>query len=97
MKALAIGLMAALICSGSAFADEPLPLKPGPGGDLTIAACNACHTSDYIIMNSTFLTPDGWKAEVVKMRKAFGAPIDDEAVAEISNYLAAQYAAPAKP
>ena len=40
-------------------------------------------------MNSGFLTADGWKAEVVKMRKAFGAPIDDETVAGISAYLAA--------
>ena len=24
-------------------------------------------------------TPDAWKAEVTKMRAAFGAPIDDEA------------------
>lgn len=95
MRFLLIGLLAILGCNG-ASADEPLPLKPAAGADLTNAACNACHTSDYIIMNSTFLTADAWKAEVTKMRKAFGAPIDDEATAEIAGYLATNYAAPAK-
>ncbi len=96
MRTMAIGLIAALGC-GSALADEPVALKPGHGDDVAYAACNACHTSDYIVMNSVFLTPDGWKAEVMKMRNAFGAPIDDEATAEIIAYLAANYAVAAKP
>jgi hypothetical protein len=45
-------------------------------------------------MNSPFLTPDQWKAEVAKMRSAFGAPIDNNVAATISAYLAANYAAP---
>jgi hypothetical protein len=48
-------------------------------------------------MNSVFLTPDGWKAEVTKMRSAFGAPIDDETAAEITAYLASNYAVAKKP
>jgi hypothetical protein len=44
-------------------------------------------------MNSVFLTPSGWKAEVMKMRTAFGAPIDDDTAAAIIAYLGAQYAA----
>ena len=58
--------------------------------------CSLCHTSDYIVMNSTFLTPDGWKAEVTKMRSAYGAPIDDATAAAIIAYLATQYAAAPK-
>jgi mono/diheme cytochrome c family protein len=72
-------------------------LKAGPGGDTTAAYCSACHTSDYIVMNSAFLTPDAWKAEVTKMRSAFGAPIDDETAGEITAYLAKNYAGPPKP
>lgn len=87
---------AALMCN-AALADEPAALMPGAGADVTGTYCNACHTSDYIVMNSTFLTGDQWKAEVTKMRKAFGAPIDDAAAAEISAYLAANYAVAAKP
>jgi hypothetical protein len=48
-------------------------------------------------MNSTFLTPAAWQAEVTKMRSAFGAPIDDKTVAEIVAYLAAHYAVAPKP
>ena len=29
-------------------------------------------------MNSVFLTPDEWKAEVTKMRRPMAAPIDDD-------------------
>jgi hypothetical protein len=47
-------------------------------------------------MNSPFLTPGAWQAEVAEMRTAFGAPIDDATAATITAYLAAHYAAPAK-
>jgi mono/diheme cytochrome c family protein len=89
LAALALGVVA--VWAGVARADPPLPLKPGPGGDITATACNSCHTSNYIVMNSTFLTPDGWKAEVTKMRSAFGAPLDDATAAAISAYLGANY------
>ena len=95
MRRLAAAMLAVVTC-GSAFADEPLALKPGHGGDMTNAYCNACHTSDYIVMNSPFLTSDGWKAEVTKMRKAFAAPIDDESAATIIAYLADNYSVQAK-
>lgn len=85
-------LLAALVAAPAAFADEqPRPLKPGPGSQTTMTVCNTCHTSNYIIMNSTFLTPDQWKAEVNKMRHVFGAPMDDAAQAEIAQYLGAHY------
>jgi hypothetical protein len=47
-------------------------------------------------MNSVFLTPDAWKAEVTKMREAFGAPIDDDTATTIVKYLSATYAAQPK-
>jgi hypothetical protein len=91
-----LAAVVALMC-GSALADEPAALKAGAGADAAGAYCNACHTSDYIVMNSVFLTGAQWTAEVTKMRKAFGAPIDDATAAEISAYLAANYAVAAKP
>lgn len=91
-------IVALVLASRSVLAaDTPVSLRPGAGSDTTSANCNVCHTSDYIVMNSRFLTPDAWKAEVTKMRKAFGAPIDDATAAEIASYLAANYAAAAKP
>jgi hypothetical protein len=60
------------------------------------AGCATCHSLSYIPMNSRFLTQDGWKAEVAKMRTVFGAPIDDDAANAIITYLAANYGVPAK-
>jgi sulfite dehydrogenase (cytochrome) subunit B len=92
MRALLIAVSALLGCHAAVAADGPLPLKPGSGADATAASCSACHTSNYIVMNSPFLTPDAWKAEVTKMRSAFGAPIDDPTAATITAYLAQNYA-----
>lgn len=97
MKRLTIAMLGMMICHGAMADDGPAALKPGPGDDVTSANCNACHTSDYIVMNSTFLTAEQWKAEVAKMRVAFGAPVDDATAAEITAYLAAHYAVTAKP
>ena len=47
-------------------------------------------------MNSVFLSPDVWKAEVTKMRTAFGAPIDDDTANIILQYLTTNYAVPPK-
>lgn len=91
-------LFASLLVSHAAWAEDgPADLKPGADQELTSAMCGACHTSNYIVMNSPFLTADQWKAEVTTMRKAFGAPLDDATAAAITAYLAANYAGPAKP
>lgn len=95
MRTATVLALVVLLCH-VARADEA-PLKPGPGQDMASAVCSACHTSDYIIMNSTFLTADGWKAEVKKMRSMFGAPIDDETAQQIEAYLAARYSVPKSP
>ena len=87
-------LLAALLLAVPALADEqPVELRPGTGLDAVNANCGGCHSLDYIRMNSPFLTADGWKAEVAKMRAAFGAPIDDPDAAAIQAYLATQYGA----
>ena len=88
---------AALAQSGAQSGAQDAALAPGPGKDTVEAACAACHTLDYIRMNSRFMAPEVWKAEVTKMRAAFGAPIDDDAAAEITAYLVARYGAAAKP
>lgn len=80
----------------AALLAAPLPaladgLKPGPGKDVVEIGCAVCHTTAYIQMNSPFISPDLWKAEVAKMRTVFGAPIDDDAAAEILAYLNKNY------
>ena len=71
---------------------ENVPLKPGAGLDTVQATCSTCHTLNYIRMNSVFLTPDAWKAEVTKMREGYGGPFDDATAAIIVKYLSENYA-----
>jgi hypothetical protein len=93
MKAMTL-LLACCVASPALAQRAPLP--PGPGQDTVVTACAACHSLSYIPMNSLFLSPDAWKAEVTKMRTAFGAPIDDDAANAIIAYLTTHYAAPPK-
>ena len=66
-------------------------MKEGPGREKVEANCAACHSLDYIVANSPFLTRQVWDAEVTKMIKAFGAPISDADAKEIVDYLNANY------
>jgi mono/diheme cytochrome c family protein len=88
---IAIACAAALI-AGTAFADEQvIKLKPGPGADKVEANCQACHSLAYIPMNSPFMTPAVWDAEIAKMIKVMGAPIDDADAKAIAEYLKKNY------
>ena len=89
MRTFVIAFVAALIALPAAAAD--VQLKKGPGLDKVEANCQACHTLAYIPMNSPFLNAAGWGAEVTKMIKAFGAPIDDGDAKAIAEYLAKNY------
>ena len=95
MKAALILPLALLM--GNAFSQESkVALKDGPGKDKA-QACVACHSLDYIPMNSRFLDKAGWTASVNKMINVFGAPIAKEDVDAIAGYLAQNYGkAPAK-
>ncbi|HTV34102.1 MAG TPA: cytochrome c [Methylocella sp.] len=73
-------------------ADETaIALKPAPGADVVAGQCGACHSLDYIQMNS-FLEPAKWDAEVNKMIKAYTAPISPEEAKTITHYLKENYA-----
>ncbi|MGH6857791.1 MAG: c-type cytochrome [Methylocella sp.] len=75
-----------------ASADEPIVhLKQAPGADVVEGHCGACHSLDYIPMNSPFLDAAHWDAEVAKMIKAFGAPIDPADAKTIGDYLKENY------
>jgi sulfite dehydrogenase (cytochrome) subunit B len=91
MRTLAIAFVAMLIAL-PAFADEQvIKLKQGPGVANVEGNCQACHTLAYIPMNSPFLDAKGWDAEVTKMIKAYGAPIDEADAKAIKDYLAKNY------
>jgi mono/diheme cytochrome c family protein len=91
MRILIIALAAsAALAATAAFAAE-VKLKQADGMDKVEANCQACHTLAYIPMNSVFLNAAGWDAEVTKMIKAYGAPIDEADAKAIADYLKKNY------
>lgn len=90
MRRLAVALVAATIAL-PATAEAPIQLKKGEGLDKVEGNCAACHTLAYIPMNSPYLDAKGWDAEVNKMIKAYGAPIDEADAKVIKEYLSKNY------
>ncbi len=89
MKRLMLFLLAVPLLSLAL--EERVKLKEGPNKDLVEANCMVCHSLDYIQMNSPFLDKKGWEAEVNKMIKAYGAPVRQEDVPKIVEYLNKYY------
>ena len=72
--------------------DDVATFKPGPNLDIVQGNCSACHSADYIKTQPPMKDKKGfWQAEVTKMIKVYGAPIDDADVGKIVDYLAATY------
>lgn len=80
-----------LLCTFAMADESNIVLKDAPGRNIVAANCSTCHSLDYIPMNSVFLDRKGWEGSVNKMIKVMGAPIKDEDVQQIVDYLAAQY------
>ena len=99
--ALLLTLAAAAYLGGPASAapvsytlpDETAAFKPGPNLEVVQNNCTACHSADYISTQprGPKFKKDFWQAEVTKMIKVYGAPIDDADVGKIVDYLATTY------
>ena len=90
MRIFVIAFFAALTALPAA-AETVIHLKKGDGLDKVEGNCAACHTLAYIPMNSPYLDAKGWDAEVNKMIKAYGAPIDEADAKAIKDYLTKNY------
>ena len=92
---LRVGVAAASLafaCSISSWADEAgIRLRDGPEAVSVRAHCSVCHSLDYIQMNSPFMKRAAWEAEVRKMMKVMGAPIAEQDVASLVDYLTRNY------
>jgi len=94
MRALLLLTSLALATGIVVAAEQRVVLKEGPGRDKVEANCTQCHSLDYILGNSPFMTRQVWDAEVTKMIKVFGAPISDADAKEIVEYLTKNYGQP---
>lgn len=91
---LTAAIVVATVLPGGAAraADEfSITLKPGNGVEIVSSQCAACHSLDYIQMNSPFPTAKVWEAEVMKMINTFGATIEPDEAKTIIDYLAKNY------
>src|SRR5215467_3091410 len=94
MRLAPITLMMAITAfavSSSTAEEKQVQLKQAAGLDKVEAHCSACHSLDYVQMNSRFLSAAGWEAEIAKMIKAFGAQIDQADAKTIADYLNNNY------
>ena len=73
--------------------DETAAFKAGANVEVVQNNCSACHSADYIKTQprGEKFKKDFWTAEVTKMIKVYGAPIEDKDVGAIVEYLTANY------
>ena len=62
-----------------------------PGYIIAQQKCSICHSADYINLQPPGMNLKQWTAEVTKMQHAYGAPITDNDIKVIGEYLATTY------
>jgi mono/diheme cytochrome c family protein len=70
---------------------ETAALRPGPGVEAAQNNCLTCHSADYVAIQPPQKGKAFWEAEVAKMIKVYGAPIDAADAKAIAGYLARTY------
>lgn len=104
-RLIALSLSAAVVLAASGVAktnakpldykvpDDTTTYKPGTNLDVVQNNCGACHSADYIKTQprGPKFKKDFWQAEVTKMIKVYGAPIDDADTGKIVDYLTENY------
>jgi hypothetical protein len=73
--------------------EETAKFKPTANVEVVQNNCTACHSSDYIETQprAQKSKKEFWQAEVTKMIKVYGAPIEEADISKIVDYLAANY------
>ncbi|HUR58613.1 MAG TPA: hypothetical protein VM029_12950 [Opitutaceae bacterium] len=94
---VALGIFAAALPARAAeitLPPEKVKLVPSslPGYQMALTACATCHSADYVLYQPTS-SRAYWQAATVKMQKVFGAPIADDAIAPLVDYLVKTYGA----
>jgi len=91
IAACALTVPAAAVALKIELPPETATFKPGPHVELVNARCRTCHSSDYVATQPPNLPLATWKAEVAKMKKVYGAPIADDEVDALAEYLVKTY------
>ena len=99
----AIALLAAAALCGSALAatkiiqlpQDTVQLKPSPlpGYAKAQAQCVACHSAEYMLYQPATAPRGYWENMVKRMKTVFRAPVNDEDMPAIVDYLVKTYGA----
>lgn len=68
------------------FPESDGPFPPGIGADIASSQCLICHSAGMILTQPP-LKKDEWRAEITKMRTVYGAPIPEDQVDGLADYL----------
>ena len=68
--------------------DSEQVFPPGAGAEIANSQCMICHSAGMVTRQPPLRFGE-WKAEINKMRTAYGAPIPAEQVEELATYLTA--------
>lgn len=90
---LLAGLIGGIVLPANAADETGIELADGEGRERVQALCSMCHSLDYIVINSPFQNRTAWEKTVRKMVNVMGAPLTEEDVAVVVNYLASHYGA----
>lgn len=71
--------------------NETAQYKPGRGAEIANAQCMTCHSADYVKYQPPSTPRATWEAEIKKMQHTFGAPISNDQIAALADYLAKNY------
>jgi mono/diheme cytochrome c family protein len=83
-------LSAAVQAAPITLPPDTVAFKPGAGAELATGQCLVCHSAQYVTTQPVFPRAF-WKASVEKMQKKYGAPIPDEQIAPLVEYLVHTY------
>jgi PBP1b-binding outer membrane lipoprotein LpoB len=66
--------------------DDPMDLPEGPGRQAVIENCTACHSPSTMLQQPK-VSREKWESIVGKMIKLYKAPVDEQAVPQIVDYM----------
>ena len=75
------------------FPPDTASFPDGPNVKIVNQNCLACHSAD-MVLDQPLLPRATWAAEVAKMRATYKAPLKDDDIPLIVDYLAAIHAPP---
>lgn len=97
LAVISCGMIGLVACATPSAADkvsidlpkDKVQFKPGPGAQVAQTYCVICHSAGYVYMQPP-LTRGQWEGEVNKMRKVYGAPLPEDQVKTVVDYLMTQ-------